>query len=161
MATRAGLSRVTVYAHFPTHDALLEAVAARAVERFTAALDRAELDHGDPRRAVDRLIARGWVELDRNHAIARIATEQLGPSVWTRAHGAQHGRIGRLIERGRRAEVFRDDLPTDWLVSSYFALVHACGEGVRAGQIGADDAVPLLQATVGDLLTGPVGSEPS
>ena len=41
VATRAGLSRVTVYAHFNTREAILEAVVERAVARATVAFDEA------------------------------------------------------------------------------------------------------------------------
>jgi len=33
-------------------------------------------------------------------------------------------------------------------VASYFALMHACGEEVRAGRLPEGDAVPTLQATL-------------
>ena len=38
IAVRAGVSRVTVYAHVPTWEAVLEAAVERAVRRTTAAL---------------------------------------------------------------------------------------------------------------------------
>ena len=44
--------------------------------------------------------------------------------------------------------------PPHWLVSSYFALMHACGEEVRAGRLAAEDAVPILHATLRGVFTG-------
>ena len=57
VATEAGVSRVTVYAHFPTREALLEAVAERAVAQATVALESAQLEDGTALEALDRLIA--------------------------------------------------------------------------------------------------------
>src|SRR5258707_7239550 len=42
VAAQAGVSRVTVYAHFPTWDALLEAAVERAVGHTMKALESAE-----------------------------------------------------------------------------------------------------------------------
>jgi AcrR family transcriptional regulator len=47
VAARAGVSRVTVYAHFPTWEALLEAVVERAVGHTTAVLASADCSRGD------------------------------------------------------------------------------------------------------------------
>lgn len=38
--------------------------------------------------------------------------------------------------------------------SEYAALVHACSDGVRAGQIGEHDAVRILTTSIRDLFTG-------
>ena len=46
----AGVSRVTVYAHFPTWEALLEAAVERAVQRTMAALEAARPADGRPLR---------------------------------------------------------------------------------------------------------------
>ena len=157
VAREAGVSRVTVYAHFPTREALLEAVAERSVRGFTAALDDADLQDGPPVEVLERLIARSWSQLDRHGAIAEAATEHLSSAALVRAHEALRGPIAALIERGRAEGVFRADLPTEWLVSSYFALMHACGDDVLAGRIDASDAAPILQATIRDVFAGSAG----
>src|SRR5215831_3024124 len=46
VAALAGVSRVTVYAHFPTWQALLEAAVERAVRRIMAALESAHVNEG-------------------------------------------------------------------------------------------------------------------
>jgi AcrR family transcriptional regulator len=54
VAARAGVSRVTVYAHFPTWEALLEAVVEQAVGHTTAVLASADLEAGPPMAALRR-----------------------------------------------------------------------------------------------------------
>ena len=39
-------------------------------------------------------------------------------------------------------------------MSSYFALMHACGEEVRAGTLDAADAVSVLQPTLRAVFVG-------
>jgi AcrR family transcriptional regulator len=160
VAAKSGVSRVTVYSHFPTQEAMLEAVAARVVERFRSRLDGLALDRGPAPAALDRLIAAAWSELDRYDAVAAAITRGLGAERLRRSHAALHQPIVALIERGRAEGSFRTDLPVDWLLASYFALVHACGEEVRAGRVGPDEATAILQTSVNDLFTVARESQP-
>jgi AcrR family transcriptional regulator len=45
IARAAGVSRQTVYAHFPSRDALIDAVIEQASSEFTALFDGLDLDH--------------------------------------------------------------------------------------------------------------------
>src|SRR5262252_101605 len=56
VAKQAGVSRVTLYAHFATWQAVLEAAVTRAVDRTMAALSAAEPDVGPADAAVDRMV---------------------------------------------------------------------------------------------------------
>jgi TetR/AcrR family transcriptional regulator, mexCD-oprJ operon repressor len=148
VAAEAGVSRVTVYAHFPTREALLEGVAERTVGRAAASLAAARLDDGPAPEALDRLIAVAWDHLDRGGSIARAASDVLPPAAMARAHEALHAPIRALIARGQAEGSFRTDLPTGWLVATYFALMHACGDAIRAGTLERADAVGVLQPTL-------------
>ena len=151
VAEQAGVSRVTVYAHFPTREALLAAVLQRAVNHARSALEAAEPHTGTAVEALDRIIAVAWRELDRNRAIAQATAEHLVSADVLRTHDAAIQPIRELIERGRADGAFRTDLPTDWLVTSFFALLHACGDHVRAGRMTATRAPEILTITVRDL----------
>jgi TetR/AcrR family transcriptional regulator, mexCD-oprJ operon repressor len=155
VATESGVSRVTVYAHFPTLERLLEAVVERAVQRSTTALDAAEPNTGPVLHALDRVVAAAWRALDRHAAIAEGAAARLSPGALARAHEAGHRWLHDLIERGHREGDFRTDLPTEWLVTSCFAVIHACGEQVRAGKLDPATAEEVLTATIRSILTAP------
>jgi AcrR family transcriptional regulator len=152
VAIEAGVSRVTVYAHFPTSEALLEAVVRRAVGRSTAALDEARPDSGPAPEALDRVLAAGWQELDRYGAVGAAAATQLSPDALTRTHESAHERVRGLIERGQADGSFRTDLPAGWLVASCFALVHACAAEVRGGRIDPDRGLDVLTTTIHGLV---------
>lgn len=154
VAGEAGLSRVTVYAHFPDRTALLQAVVKRTVDRAAAVLEQAESNSGSALEALDRLIEAAWLVLDRHSAIAQATSEQLPPGTITETHAAALRPITALVQRGRKEGVFRTDVPARWLVTSFFALMHACGDEVRAGRIKAAAAPQILQATLRDLATG-------
>ena len=146
VASEAGVSRVTVYAHFPTREALLEAVVERAVKRAGEAIDAAEPDRGPAVEALDRVVTAAWRELDRNSAIA--AAVQLDPTALRRTHDAAQRRVRALVRRGRKEGAFRTDVPAEWLVTSLFALMHACGDEVRAGRMSASRGLDALLPTV-------------
>src|SRR5262245_31157258 len=153
VAAQAGVSRVTVYSHFPTWTALLEAAVERAVRQTMTALEAMHPSDGPPVEALDRMLAATWPHLARYRAMAA-AVAELSPEAVTRTHQAAHHTIGALLERGQADGSFRADLPARWLVTASIALVHACSDEVRAGRIDQHDAVRILTTSVRDLLTG-------
>jgi TetR/AcrR family transcriptional regulator, mexCD-oprJ operon repressor len=155
VAVLAGVSRVTVYAHFPTWQALLEAAVERAVRRTTAALQSVHPEDGPPAEALNRMLAAAWQHLAGYRAMAAAVAELLSPEAITRTHQAAHQTVGALLERGQADGSFRTDLPAGWLVTASIALVHACSDGVRTGQIDEHDAVRILTTSIRDLFTGP------
>lgn len=151
VANEAGVSRVTVYAHFATREQLLEAVVERAVQRTAQALDAVEPERGPPLEALARVIDIGWRDLDRNNAIAQAASELLTAEAHKRTHQAAHRRLRKLIDRGRRSGEFRTDVPAEWLVTAFHALIHAAGDDVRAGRMRAGVALTALHVTMRDV----------
>ncbi|HKA11082.1 MAG TPA: hypothetical protein VKI99_11505 [Candidatus Dormibacteraeota bacterium] len=138
--------------HFPTREHLLEAVAERATLTTSAALDAAGLDEGSASDALDRALDVGWRALGRYDAIAQATAEQLS---WEPGHRLLVTAIARvlgLIDRGREQGEFRTDLPTEWLVASCFALIHAAGQEVRAGRLAPSAAPKVLRAAVRALI---------
>jgi TetR/AcrR family transcriptional regulator, mexCD-oprJ operon repressor len=153
VANEAGVSRVTVYAHFDTREQLLEAVVERAVRRTADALDAVEPERGAAPEALERVIDVGWRDLDRNTAIAQAAGDQLTPEALRRTHQAAHQRLRKLVDRGRRSGDFRTDVPAEWLVTAFHALIHAAGDEVRAGRMRAGPALSALRATLQDVFS--------
>jgi AcrR family transcriptional regulator len=153
VAAEAGVSRVTVYAHFPTGEALLEAAVERAVRQTITALEGVGLDDGPPVQVLERMLAAAWRHLARYGAMAQAVAEQMSPEAIARTHQAAHRTIGAVLARGQADGSFRTDLPAAWLVTSTIALIHACADEVRAGRIADDDAARILTVTVRDLFT--------
>lgn len=154
VAVQAGVSRVTVYAHFPTWEALLEAAVERAVRRTMAALGAVRPEEGPPVEALDRMLAATWQHLARYRAMAAAVAELLSPEAVTRTHQAAHRTVGALLQRGQADGSFRTDVPAGWLITACITLIHACAEEVRAGRIDPGDAPRVLTATVRDVFTG-------
>jgi TetR/AcrR family transcriptional repressor of mexCD-oprJ operon len=148
VAGRAGVSRVTVYAHFASREAILEAVIERTVARAAEAFDAATSGASSAVEALDRAIRASWEELDRNSGIAEAAAAQLSPDMLRRTHEAGHAHARRIFEAGVDGGEFRSDVPVEWLVSVYHALLHVAGDDVRAGRLDGDTALHALTTTM-------------
>jgi AcrR family transcriptional regulator len=155
VATEAGVSRPTVYAHFPDRQRLLEALVARTVGRVMAAVESAEPERGPAPDAAARLLAASWEHLARHQDMAAASAAELSPDAMRRAHSAARDAILALVERGRAEATFRTDLPAQWLVTATLALIHGAAEEVRAGSMGSDEAPRVLVKSAQELLEGP------
>jgi AcrR family transcriptional regulator len=155
VAAEAGVSRPTLYAHHPTLPDLIEAAVGRAVQASLAAVEAAEPDSGPPAAALERMIAASWGHLGGLDALARAAAEHLPAAAVRRTHAPLAAHVRRLVERGRRDGSFRSDLPADWLVTTYFALVHAADEHARGRRVARADTLAAVTVTLGDLFRGP------
>jgi AcrR family transcriptional regulator len=152
VAAEAGVSRVTVYAHFATREALLEALVQRAVGRAAAGIEAARPDEGAAPAALDRLVAASLQELGRHLAMAQAAAEHLDPATLRGAHEHGLAPVRRLLDRGRAAGEFRTDLTAEWQLTCFFTLLHAAGEDLRSGRASAQDALDALTRSLRDLI---------
>ena len=149
IAAAAGVARQTVYAHFPSREALLGAVAQRALAESLAAIDAARPESGPPPEALDRLIGAWWSAVARNARVLRALAAVPG------AAGEAHGlhapileRLERLVVRGQRSGDFDRAAPPAWLAAAFLGLVHAAADEVAAGRMDEGDAARALRAGI-------------
>jgi TetR/AcrR family transcriptional repressor of mexCD-oprJ operon len=154
IATEAGVSRPTVYAHFAVRLQLIGALVERSVGKATEAMRSAEPERGPADDAMRRVIAIGWEHVARHQAIARAAIGELSMDALHDHHRQAEAVLERLIERGQSEGAFRDDLPASWLAVSCLAVIHAAAAAVGSGQMRSEAAVGALTTTVVDLCVG-------
>jgi len=161
IARRAGVVRATIYVHFPTREALIDAVTQRAIADVSAVIDAAEPERGEPADALRRVLASTWRELGRYHALVAITTQLPHAEVRSKHH-AVLARLEPLIARGQRDGRFRSDVPAAWHLSMLMALIHAASAELHAARIPADQAEAALLSTVlGAIGDGPLSRSPS
>jgi AcrR family transcriptional regulator len=148
IAGAAGVRRATLYAHFPSREQLLDAVIERAIEETDAELTALNLDDDPADVALTRLVRTSWPNLDRHRRLRTIAMTDLGPERLRRHHDRTLNHLDRLLRRGQDDGLFRADLPLDWLITTFYAVLHAAADEVDAGHITSAAAPDLIVPTV-------------
>jgi AcrR family transcriptional regulator len=154
IAQAAGVRRATLYGHFPSREELLDAVIAHAITHTDEVLTALGLDRDPADVAVERLVRTSWPILDRHRRLRTTALAELGPERLRRHHDRTLHHVDRLIRRGQDDGLFRTDLPLDWLVATFYAVVHAAADEADAGRLTPADAPGLLARTALSLLAG-------
>jgi AcrR family transcriptional regulator len=147
IAATAGVGRMTLYGHFESRAALLEAALVDVLERGNQVLETLDLE-GDPGEALERLVRSSWALLDDSRALLSAAQRELSPGRIRDLHEKIEGRVRRLIERGQDQGAFRPDVPVSWLAAVMHALMHAAAEEVAAERMSPDEASALLATSV-------------
>ena len=147
IARRAGVVRATIYVHFATREALLDAVMERAVRDVAHATRDAEPQRGAPKEALERVLRATWRELSRFHALLAINTTRLSPEELHRRHLPVLNELAPLIERGQEDGTFRRDLPVSWHLAVVRAIVHTASSEIRSGRIAEADAEAAMLST--------------
>jgi TetR/AcrR family transcriptional regulator, mexCD-oprJ operon repressor len=147
IAQAAGLGRVTVYGHFPSREALIEATLARLLERGEVVLGGLDLT-GDPREALRALIESSWRLIADADAVLQAAQSVLPPGRIRELHAKPAQRVEELIRRGQAEGAFRADLPATWLVSVLYHVLKGAAADVNGGRLDPADAPRFIVATV-------------
>jgi AcrR family transcriptional regulator len=147
IAGRAGVVRATIYVHFPTRTALLDAVMEHAVDQVVEAMKRAEPARGRPAEALERVLLATWRELARFHGLLALNTARLSAEELHRRHVPMLDQLEPLIERGQREGVFRSDLPIAWHLAVIRAIVHAASASIEGGRLEESEAEAAMLTT--------------
>jgi AcrR family transcriptional regulator len=147
IARRAGVVRATIYMHFPTREALLDAVMENAVAQVAEATRAAEPTQGEPEEALQRVLRATWHKLSDFQTLLAINTSRLSAKELHRRHQPVMTQFVPLIERGQEKGVFRSDLPVSWHLAMIRAIAHAASAEVRSGRIPASEVEPAMLTT--------------
>jgi TetR/AcrR family transcriptional regulator, mexCD-oprJ operon repressor len=147
IAQAAGLGRVTVYGHFPSREALIEATLTRLLDQGEAVLAGLDLT-GDPRQALRTLIESSWRLIVDASAVLEAAQSTLPPERIRELHAKPAQRAEELIRRGQAEGAFRTDLPSTWLVSVLYHVLKGAAAEISGGRLDPADAPHFIVATV-------------
>jgi AcrR family transcriptional regulator len=150
IARAAGVTRQTVYAHFPSRDALIDAVTEQATAEVTGLLDGLDLDQAPPAQALTRLLDVGW------QVAARYPFLWLQPAVDPGKDADRHApvldRMLDIVRRGQASGDFDASVPAHWLLSACLALGRVTEDEVKAGRMTIEQATQAMHQSVLRLL---------
>lgn len=147
IAEAAGIGRVTLYGHFDSRGALIEAVVDRAMaqtEQELAALDLS----GDPRDVLARLMEVTWDLTHRFGALVAAAQRTLPADRFQDLHEAPAARVRKLLKRGRASGSFGASTPLAWQLAAIQSLLHGAADAVYRGELTARQVRENLPVTV-------------
>jgi TetR/AcrR family transcriptional repressor of mexCD-oprJ operon len=147
IAQAAGVGRVTVYGHFPSREALVEATVVWLLEQGDVVQAGLDLT-GDPRQALRTLIESSWRLMADAGAVLEAAQAALSPGRIRELHVKQAQRLEELIRRGQAEGAFRTDLPPAWLVSVLHYVLKGAAAEISGGRLDPADAPRFIVATV-------------
>ncbi|MFI6322010.1 TetR/AcrR family transcriptional regulator [Nonomuraea sp. NPDC050556] len=153
IAKAAGVGRVTLYGHFATREALVDAVMDHAIEVTLPLIENPALEEMPAPEAMATLIATSWEILARHSSLFLAASQTMPMERIRRHHERPLLTVERLIARGRDDGDFRTDLPLSWLVSTFFGVLHSAAQEVEAGRLERSSAESVLSKTILPLLS--------
>jgi AcrR family transcriptional regulator len=148
IARRAGVVRATIYVHFPTREALLDAVMEYAVGQVAEATREAEPERGEPVEALARVLRATWRQLAQFHGLLALNTARLSAEELHRRHLPVLDQLEPLIERGQKQGAFRPDLPVSWLLAVTRSIVHTASHEIRGGRLPDSEAEDVMISTI-------------
>jgi AcrR family transcriptional regulator len=138
IADAAGVSRGTVYRHFPTRDVLLRALADSASADAQQRLEDANLENVPVEDGIART-ARALVAVAKRYP----ATLQ-DPTILGTHNPAIREPLTTLLQRGQADRRIRSDVPLDCLLESLLALVAACLRSASHHGQGSEDTSAMI-----------------
>ena len=142
VAAAAGVTRQTVYAHFPSRDALIAGLLYALGAEAVAAIDAARLETVPPADALRQFLDIGWQLIRRYPFLLGPALTQDLPGS-EEPHDVGTARLEQIIRRGQRAGDFDRSLPASWLATAIVGLVRTAAEQVVAGRLTTSKAAAL------------------
>jgi len=147
VAAVAGVSRATVYHHFSSRDALLDALTDASIREVAAALQAARPDEGSAPEAMARVLRAAWEVIGRYRGLVIVNPQRLDRAVLRARLEPALAPLRALIARGQEAGAFDPELPVEWLIGTLTDLIHAASRQVTAGAMTPEAAEWALLRT--------------
>jgi AcrR family transcriptional regulator len=140
IAAAAGLTRQTVYAHYPSRQRLLAAIVDRLTVDVVEALGAVDIDTGSATDALRRWLEESWRLLRRYPVLLNPAIATGDGADGYEQHLPIMETLLRVLDRGRRCGEFDVTHPVSWCAAAILALGHAAGQEIIGGRLDVEAA---------------------
>lgn len=148
IAGECGLTRVTLYRHFRTREALVNAVYAQALASLEDALAGVSLAGENTDQGMRLVVEALFAVADHQAILVAGPSADFGDPALARAFDDSLAPVRELIRRGQAAGEVDPGLPEWWLADMAFDLIISASWRVKAGQLDRDRVVPLVLETL-------------
>jgi AcrR family transcriptional regulator len=153
VAAHARVSRTTLYHHFPSRDALLDALTDRSVTEVCLALESARPTEGGAAEAMHRALQSTWQVVGGYRGLVSINPQRLGRDELRRRLEPALEPVRSLIVRGQRSGAFDPELAPEWLLGLLTDMIHAASAHVSTGSMDAPTAEQALLRSASAVLS--------
>ena len=143
VAAAAGVGRATVYRHFPTREALIEALRLHASDEARQRFAAARVDEGDPVEALERLVS-AMLALGDRYRVIFPQHRQPTP----RRSEVLLKPLTRVIARAQAEGAIDAEVPPAWVIAALRALLRGAVEEVEARRLARDAAAARVVQTL-------------
>jgi len=146
IADHAGVGRATLHRQFSSREALIAELSRVAIQELNAAIDHACKDATSHTDGLRRTLA-AILPLGMRHGF--LATEPVADDPEIAALLERDSTALRAeIEAARAEGLFAADVPTDWIVETFDAVIYAGWQSIRKQQLTPDQATRLAWRTL-------------
>jgi AcrR family transcriptional regulator len=154
VAAAADVSRATLYHHFSSRDALMDALTDQSIGEVTAALEAAHPEEGTAAQAMERVLLAAWQVIGRYRGLV-IVNQRLERAELRVRLAPALAPVRTVIGRGQGDGSFDPELPTEWLLGTVIDLIHAASRQVTGGAMDPAAAERALLRTATATLASP------
>ncbi|MFJ6615931.1 TetR/AcrR family transcriptional regulator [Streptomyces sp. NPDC091289] len=140
IALAAGLSRRTMYGHFPNREALVEAIIGEAIAAVEQAHSAGREGVTEPAEALARSLLAVWEVVDRYRLLLSLAQQSLTMKGIRDRLGAVHKAGTQLIQRALEDGSFSSPLPAEGLRYVLEGVLFSVMEATNNGQVRPEEA---------------------
>jgi AcrR family transcriptional regulator len=130
IASRVGVAKGTIYLHFPSKEDLTVAIVMREIKQLIAQIEVIADSEGSAQSKLERILQSLYGSFVKRmqllsgmfHSVAPHQLKEQGKkimSLWEQAAEI----VQRIIEQGKAAREFTEDIPTVVMVSAFFSLL--------------------------------------
>jgi len=143
VAGAADVSRATVYRHFPTREALMDAIRSQALAAGAQAIVECRLEDDRATEALRRLVE-AWLEIAEHYGFAQLVGHHPGSPLGEKDRAHRRRAFGEpliaLFTRGQEAGEFSTAITAEWATRMFGATVIAAARAVDDGALARADA---------------------